>query len=209
MPDPNIAVIHKWKTCFLFQPKVANSSSKIAIIESLGGKVDQHHQHDPILNIQGDFPSQVLEKYPDYIRVAYVRHPFDRLVSCYHNKIVDKFHGGLARPPYKMYHKMPFDEFAREVCRHDDSTADLHLRSQSWVTHAGEKICFNYLIKYETLTEDWNRLRLMIPGLKTLPHKNKTERKPWREYFTKELKALVFSHYIKDFEHFNYNPEID
>ena len=74
---------------FAFMPKVANTSMKQAFSIALGHKRFEKshlgiHSFTPLLTRQyKDMPVARFD-------FAFVRHPLDRLVSCYRDKIIDK-----------------------------------------------------------------------------------------------------------------------
>lgn len=78
----------------------------------------------------------------DHLLFAFVRHPLDRLVSCYLQKLSDDGAQGLNRYEFagqRLRKGMPSAEFARAVCRVPDRLADAHFRSQHLTTHDGRR----------------------------------------------------------------------
>ena len=72
-----------------------------------------------------------------YFKFALVRNPYDRLVSCYFDKIVnlriDEGERGIYKGFWrynKFYPQMPFDEFMKVVYSTKEKIVDNHLKSQ-------------------------------------------------------------------------------
>ncbi|OAB77336.1 hypothetical protein [Cochleicola gelatinilyticus] len=62
------------------------------------------------------------------------------------------------------------------------------------------------LIRYENLEYDYKKL-ILPNSRRKLPWKKKTERKPIKEYYTKEIKAIIYNEFRKDFDIFKYPKE--
>lgn len=62
------------------------------------------------------------------------------------------------------------------------------------------------LIRYENLGYDYKKL-ILPNSRRKLPWKKKTERKPIKEYYTKEIKAIIYNEFRKDFDIFKYPKE--
>ena len=71
-------------------------------------------------------------EYRDYFRFAFVRNPWDRLVSCYSNKFSDmgKGLGGPRQRAEEFSPDMSFAEFVEAVHATPDEEANPHFRSQ-------------------------------------------------------------------------------
>ncbi len=83
-PETHILVLPQYKGIYLAIPKVANSTCK-----KLFGKLSGVKNVSAIINTQ-QFPSikkEQLTLYENYWKFCFVRNPWDRLVSCYCDKI--------------------------------------------------------------------------------------------------------------------------
>ena len=72
----------------------------------------------------------------------------------------------------------------------------------------GEKKLFDFLIKFENLQEDFNKVCqiLNIPK-KILPKENSGNKKHYKEYYNSESFDIVSEKFSKDIETFNYKFE--
>lgn len=145
-----------------------------------------------------------------------VRNPFDRLASCYRDKICHPDKIGPGRFLYERYRpfgrlrrpfrpRMPFDEFVQEVVRIPDSLADRHVRSQaSFVFDRGGRCCADKIGRFETLSRDLAPMCERY-GLSELPRRNVGwSNEPYDLLYTPELVELVASRYADDIERFGY-----
>ncbi len=154
------------------------------------------------------------KEYDRFFKFSFVRNPFDRLVSCYAEKIIGH------KTPYgenqidatffrynKFYSDMPFEEFVKAVCSIPDEIADFHFRSQyKSLTNKQGKFIVDFIGRFENLKEDYKKV-FRILGVKNPPkleHRRKSKRKHYREYYNEETKNLIKKRYKKDLEFFGY-----
>lgn len=142
---------------------------------------------------------------------SFVRNPWDRLVSCFLNKIqpdpdvekptfVDGVSSGFVR--FGCFRAgMSFSDFVREVAAIPDSEADVHFRSQVdfLPRRRGGEIRLDFLGKFESFGEDSARLLDQLGLELSVPHDKKTVgRSAYREYYDGALKDLVATRYAAD-----------
>jgi hypothetical protein len=151
-----------------------------------------------------------VHRYTDFERIAFVRNPWDRLVSCYADKILrDKTHEAMAESieQYDYYENyMPFADFARAVSRIPDKKANRHFRSQhTFLTDRSGDLMPNRIGYFETLSEDFARMcrEHDMPNLE-LPRFKVTRRTDYRDYYDAETIDLVRERYKTDIELFGY-----
>lgn len=193
---PSIATSSKYGAIYFRINKVASTSIKSSLLK-LGFKIK--NSRDP--------KKLDLKKYK--IKFAFVRNPYDRLVSCYRDKIRSPSEFGVIAADHKrLYEDMPFNEFVRKVHKIPDNKADKHFKSQHcFVTNSKGKLIPNFIGKFENLDEDFKKImnRLQVENPPALPQKNKSKRaKDYRKYYDDETKRLVEQRYKKDLELFNY-----
>jgi hypothetical protein len=136
---------------------------------------------------------------------AFVRNPFDRLVSVWKNKVYEPAFEHV-RPhilSIGFSAGMGFTDFIARVreCR----DLDLHLAPQSAYLGPGFE-SYGFLGRYEKLAADWSRLRARRPVLRPLPKVNVTEeRKSYRHYYDRHTRREAETVYADDLERFNYS----
>ena len=203
--EHNIAIIiDELQLIYIPIRKVANRSIKSCLIKETDIVIERNPHN-------ADWKKIPLPEVKDrkYFSFAFVRNPLDRLVSCY----THKFGMRNAKKLFWQYGKMiwpemSFREFAEFVIKTSDKISDNHFRSQHpFVIVDGENVA-DFIGKFENFSEDWQVLSDKF-GVKPLPHTNKSSRKPWPEYYDKELARKVAGRYAKDIELFDYSDEIN
>ena len=144
----------------------------------------------------------------DYLKIAFVRNPWDRLVSCWQDKTVNSFYRTWG--DYGFTPGMDFESFARRVVEIPHDQADKHFRPMYFdlVDNKGDCIP-GYVAQCESLSHDWDVARGIISGrrglqLPAIKHKNKSEHDHYSEYYDDELRELVGEYYKRDVELFDY-----
>lgn len=122
---------------------------------------------------------------------AVIRHPLDRLVSCYANKVEQKRIGLTAK--YTSAHN--FEEFASLVLQ--DVHADEHFAPQVSLLPK----CLDACLRFDALEEDWNQMRCQHGiNLPDLPRRNPSIHENWERYYPLSLRQRVESIYADDLE---------
>jgi dermatan 4-sulfotransferase 1 len=198
-------------------PKVANTSVKDAIARLiLDPKEIKGVTRDAFWRNREDGKAtmvsarELAERYPEHFVFSFVRHPFDRLVSCYQNKVMenDFLHGPMQKMGIEL--RMPFEDFVRVVAATPDAETDLHLRSQTAILCDGTRVVPQFVGRYETLEQDWTRLqgeldRRGLPLLGRLPKRNvrRTDKSDVPRLLSDPaLERTLRRRYAKDFEVF-------
>jgi hypothetical protein len=136
-------------------------------------------------------------------RFAFVRNPWDRLVSVWANKVhaLAGKQEHTNRFPPEVRPDWSFDRFARWVV--EQEVPEAHCRPQSrHVVYEG-RLIVDFLGRFERLTEDWEVVRARF-GLAPLPSRNRSDHRPFRELYTPDLVKVVGDYYAEDVERFRY-----
>jgi len=210
-------ISHKHKLIFVHIPKTAGSSveaslgirgvdnhgsvtpSKDILFGSKEFKIFSrifHHdvyQHKSLPQIKRIVGQRIFK---EYFKFAFVRNPYDRVVSdyCWHNT------------------KMTFKDFLLKQVKprknqllqrgpYDDHFYDQH----KFICDKKGKILVDFLGRFENLDEDFHKLcRLRRLNL-TLGEVNGRKRNHYRTYYDSETKRICYQIYQKDFELFGYD----
>jgi chondroitin 4-sulfotransferase 11 len=150
--------------------------------------------------------------YDGYFKFAFVRNPWDRLLSCYLQKIAPGGQG-LGRYDYgsiQLRYGMPFPEFVEAVHQISDEEADRHFRSQhTTVCGPDDKIMADFVGRFENLEEDFAHVvgkigasHLELPHL--LPSKARGARS-YRDFYDDETAERIGERFRKDAEIFGFS----
>ena len=139
------------------------------------------------------------------LKFAFVRNPFDRLVSLFvylkRIKCDD------------VPDDMTFEAFCWKVERREHPPVGLYnYRGLNqcnpmcdWLTDANGDLVADFVGRYESVTDDFRAVcdRLGIEAV--LPHENATQHGPYRDYYTRATRAVVESVYRRDLDLFGYD----
>jgi hypothetical protein len=212
-------LLEPYHAVYVTVPKAACSSIKVALagllgidLEPVGG--DPHKVEFPAPPL----PWGESTFYPGLFTFAFVRNPWDRLVSCYRDKILGEVHDFTRLHPtrgiansfarYEAFRAgMSFPEFVKAVAEISDDEADGHFRSQHrFVTNAKGNIAADFVGRFETLADDFARVAktLGLPDV-TLP-RVQAARTPRRyaDFYTRETRLIVADRFRKDITLFEY-----
>nr|VFJ63312.1 MAG: Sulfotransferase family protein [Candidatus Kentron sp. FM]VFJ67741.1 MAG: Sulfotransferase family protein [Candidatus Kentron sp. FM]VFK17111.1 MAG: Sulfotransferase family protein [Candidatus Kentron sp. FM] len=206
---------------YLVVSKVACTSIKHAIAGSYGISSETVMDiHDERLWHRELGASRGIPK--NYFRFAFVRDPFDRLVSCYRDKIIFVGDGNdNTEVPYfenfsvnRIEAGIGFGEFVEIVAKIDDAHADRHFKSQYAVLYEKGNPLVDFIGKFETLAEDWDYIARRLdfnPILASLNDskgkKGQNIKRDYREYYTPEIADMVYARYQNDVHAFGYEKE--
>ena len=216
-------ISHKYKVIFIHVPKCAGTSIEhlldiegdqcfftmgtkelgikyipkdVFTVEEYTQCTNKNMQHYTLIELSKILQSDIFNTYK---KISVVRNPYSRLVSEYN------FRKTLYTPAVTTFvdlvkERLNLDKVER------NKIYDGHLETQtSFLTNKeGNFNSIDKIYKFENLNEcieDINKLT----GKKELPHLRTSKiNKPWQEYYTPELKELVYNFYKEDFVNFGY-----
>ncbi len=142
---------------------------------------------------------------------TFVRNPYSRILSAYTDKIkrqasakyVYKFNGVLVGISGK---NLSFEDFIKIIVKIPDRLLDLHLKSYCGFIRENN-LNMDFVGKLENFQEDWTFISTLfnLKDSDNLKVKNKTTKNiKLADYYTPELKEMVYEKYKEDFERFGY-----
>lgn len=191
--------------CFAFMPKVANSAMKVAFaqLHDLSG-YDEQTGRGIHSYYQGVAPDEIIHL--TCPKIIFVRNPFDRLVSAWQSKLIDKkSHPGFTR--FGMKADMSFQEFAEIVCNIPDDKSDHHFRSQTYEMFVNDEPLDLMLGRFEHLDDCWDDVQTIIPALPDLQKIGASKHGDYRLYYNNKLIDMVSIRYQKDLTDLQYEFE--
>jgi len=187
----NITISHEHKFIWYRVAKVGTRTILNHLKES-GVFLDVEH---------GNWLHYPVNSFDDYFKFAFVRNPWDRLASCWHDKVINK---NLFQFDDSERERMKkFENFVDFVSGLDIDKCDRHLRSQSALIDLN---MVDYVGRMERFDDDACYIfkRLGLPE-KEIVRKNVTSgKKAYREYYDERLAEKVERIYRKDIQIFGY-----
>ena len=201
----------KSKFIYIHIPKTAGES----VEEALSGRFKDSRivSSDPHWNIiikhdtyiEHDYSTE--ESLDNFFTFSFVRNPWDRMVSHW------KYFMETKRSP-----EMPFEEFVFDFHRVLKEAVNGHWWNPyrkyiftapqlDFLTNDKGEVKVDFVGRFENLQADFNFIcKKLNTKEMQLPHKNKTSRKGYKEYYkTQECIDEVSKKYKKDIEYFKYN----
>lgn len=223
------------KFVYFSVPKVACSSIKVALLplfdlDTTGyrgprGKSANNirmHQLFRDSGCQINKP-QLMEKleagaYRDYFKFAFVRNPWDRLLSCWRHKLSEENSPGMEYPATlseSVYPGMPFSEFVEVVASTPDSRSNPHFQSQTSMIYGAldesrEKTLLpDFIGRFENLQADFEYIAQRIGAhelsLGHLMRRSTEDSRPYSDFYDERLDKLVRERYREDISKFGYS----
>lgn len=187
----NITISHEKQFIWFRVPKVGTRT----VFNWLG-------QADVSLDAVGPYNCHYpVQFYKSYFKFAFVRNPWDRLVSCWYNKVIDSNYFRLSQPDRLKLHI--FEYFVDWVAAKNIETCDRHLRLQSRLIDLNQ---LDFLGRFETMDTDLLEVAHTLGLVEvTIERKNVTEnRQPYQAYYNDTLRQKVADIYRKDIRLFGY-----
>ncbi|MCB1668076.1 MAG: sulfotransferase family 2 domain-containing protein [Pseudomonadales bacterium] len=213
---PEIWLLEDKKVGYVQIPKVATRSIRASLSKSIlegqgvfvdydeldGQMVKGVEQYSTIRATQ----AHIQKLRSEYFIFSFIRDPYERLYSCYKNKVIAPLTNNkrnvLAKHGIEL--GIPFEEFVGRVSMIPDSQADRHIRSQSWFVTDGESLVVDFLGRLEHFHEDWAKLADKF-GLPEPTVQNASDKGSDNSYnpYTEKALGIVQQRYAKDIELYN------
>ena len=186
---------HKHKFIFIHVPKNAGTSIRNSFnINGYDKKVvSRRYPHSTCSEIKKYCGEEV---WNSYYRFAFVRNPFDRLVSFYHFHKSNQYKHKVGR---ERAYTQTFKEWVM-------NTKDKNV-IQTQSDYLDEQI--NFIGCYEDLQKDFNSVcnQIGIPSYER-PHYNQSQHEHWSTFWDDELNEYILDKYQRDFQNFAYSINV-
>lgn len=146
-------------------------------------------------------------KYDSYFKFAFVRNPFDRIVSCY----AYLKNGGNQKDDLEFMKKhkacfTSFNGFVSAVFHAENGFDWIHLKPQSNFVASSGRIIVDYIGRYESISHDFTILCGKLNLEDNLSRRNSSNRfSDYRKYYDSSTFDMVAKLYDEDFSLFGYN----
>jgi hypothetical protein len=144
-----------------------------------------------------------------YFKFAFVRNPWDRLVSWW--VMIDRnIRAGHVPNGFQAYvasRAHSFEEFLRNCNEeyHDaDGIKSIYRNQVDYVCDDSGKLLVDFVGRFERLEEDFATVAARLGVATAIPHLNRSTRSPYAGYYTSALASLVAERYAKDIAAFGY-----
>lgn len=203
------------KFLFVHIQKTAGRSFESVLQENIDDLKTLPGTHDHALWVRENFG----DRWDEYYKAAFVRNPWDRLVSWYF-MITDKGNTtwykrltGIGKynklRQYVLDNTSSFEEFiykCTDTIEDSDGKKSFLYNQLDYVSDRDGNVIVDFVGKFENLLEDTSAVfeRLGIEGA-SLPHKNSSQHRNYRDYYNDKMRDLVAERYRRDIEYFSYD----
>jgi hypothetical protein len=181
-----------------------------SIRTALGVELNDPHKHRTAAELRANYGEAA---WGDCYKFAFVRNPWDRLVSWW--SMIDglrpHFEAGEALNAFQSYvlsRAKTFEEFLTECdgeIADTDGRKHIYRNQIDYLTDESGDVIVDFIGRFERLQDDMDQVtrRIGIDRV-VLTRVNRSEHKSYREYYSQETAALVEDRYRRDLSVFGY-----
>lgn len=185
------------RAIFIHIPKTAGSSISNVL---LGGPRGNPHA------AYSEYERINPRKFREYFKFAFVRNPWDRLVSSYfYLRDTDPRTQTWSLHEREVARFPDFASFVRGWLSEANIRPTVHLRPQhTFICDADLRLRVDFVGRVETITEDFRAVCERLGVAAELQRTNQSNHRPYAEYYTAELRERVAAVYADDIAIFGY-----
>lgn len=187
-------ISHSAKFIFIHIQRTGGSTIINLLKKQLADKIEIISQHG---NIKSE-EAQLIDQNKDYFTFAFVRNPWDRILSWY--TLINKNDKKGMEEKRRSY-----EEFLELDLASAPEDIDFHYNQLDYCSNADGEIIIDHIFHFENYQTEVKSLfeRLNLPPT-DIPKVNSTWNKNYRNYYTSKSQALIAKKCSKDIEYFNY-----
>ena len=193
-------VSHRARCIFVHVQKTAGTSIEMVLRRfdpDAGSHLHDGWRHLHAREIRDVVPPDVWD---GYFKFAFVRNPWDRLVSWYHMCVQVPVPNGFCR-----YVRQNFPTFESFVTGATTGPGEKTTHPQfDYVAGDDGEVIVDFVGRYETLGDDFAQIADRLKLGDVLPRANPSSHGGYRDYYTTATRDLVGQRFARDVEHFGY-----
>jgi chondroitin 4-sulfotransferase 11 len=183
------------RAIFIHIPKTAGSS----VSQSLFGKA-RSNPHAPYSEYERINP----RKFRRYFKFTFVRNPWDRVVSSYFY-LRDELGPQMSWYAHEIAPYPDFAGFVRSWLTAANVRSSVHFKPQHmFICDASLRLRVDFVGRVETIEADFRHVCLRLGVAAALDWTNRSNHRPYQDYYTDELQDIVGAVYANDIALFGY-----
>lgn len=133
----------------------------------------------------------------NYFKFAFIRNPWDRLVSCYFNKMAQNYEN------FNKNNFKTFDKFIYYISSIDTKVCDRHYRLQTELYPINK---IDFVGRFENFSDDFGFVcdTIGISKHKQFKVMKKSKHRPYEQYYNKATQQIIKNKYEQDIELLEY-----
>lgn len=140
------------------------------------------------------------EKWEDFFKFAFVRNPWDRMVSTYHYHKVR-----MNDSTFRQQNPKVVAAFEKAIDFNAWVAAGLYEQPATYyLCDSNDNLLVDFVGKFERLEEHWRTVCNIVGLDYVLPHERATKHDVYMSYYDKQSIDAVAQHFAKDIERFDY-----
>lgn len=188
------------KAIFIHLPKTGGSS----VAKQLGQPASRH------VTVQ-EYRLANPKKFANFFKFAFVRNPFDRLLSSYAFLKAGGMNHDDAR--FARRHVSPFETFEHFLTegftRSEETRAWIHFRTQTeFICDSDGRNLMDFTGRFEQLPQDYARVASRFGKPTDLPVTNRSDRGDYKAAYTDSMREIAERFYQSDLQTFGYSFDI-